>query len=115
MSRASLLTRLASPFRPRPWRLLRQLVQGLGRIAAALEEQNALMRAANPDAAARLRGPEPTVESGVSYVDPREVLAAEQIRLDVYRQTGRYLNDEQLMDYMQAQELLAATREQGLQ
>ena len=100
--------------RTRPWRLLRDGVRVLGRIAAALEEQNALMRAANPEAAARLKGPEPAVDSGVSYVHPEELFRAEQIRMGVYQQTGRYLNDEQLIDYLQSQELLAATREQEL-
>ena len=100
--------------RTRPWRLLRQGLQVLGRIAAALEEQNALMRAMHPDAAARLKGPEPAVDSGVSYVHPEELFRAEQVRLDVHRTTGRWLNDEQLVDYLQSQDLLAATRDQEL-
>ena len=100
--------------RTRPWRLLRDGVRVLGRIADALEEQNALMRAANPEAAARLKGPEPAVDSGVSYVHPDEVLRAEQMRLDIQRATGRYLSDEQLIDYLQSQDLLAATRDQEL-
>lgn len=110
-----LLDRLTAPFsRPRPWRLLRQVLGVLGRIAAALEEQNALMRALHPDAAARLKGAEPEIESGVSYVDPMETLRAEQVRMELYRQTGRYLDDDQLMDYLQSQDLIAATKTQGL-
>ena len=100
--------------RTRPWRLLREGVRVLGRIADALEEQNALMRAANPDAAARMRGPEPAVESGVSYVNPEDVFKAEQQRLQIHRETGRWLNDEQLVDYLQSLSMLAATRDQEL-
>jgi hypothetical protein len=100
--------------RTRPWRLLKQAIAVLGRIATALEAQNALMAAANPEAAARLRGTEPLVESSVSYVNPEEQLHAERLRMQVQRETGRYLNDEQLIDYLQAQELVATTRGQEL-
>lgn len=100
--------------RQRPWRLLRQGIGVLGRIADALEAQNALLAAANPEAAARLKQQEPIVESSISYVNPAEQMHAEQLRMQVQRETGRYLNDEQLMEYLQAQDLVAATRDQGL-
>ena len=114
MSLLARLTGLADLTRPRPWRLLRQAIAVLSRIASALEQQNQLIAAAHPEAAARLKQPEPQIESGVSYVDPMAVMRAEQVRLDVHRATGRWMNDDQLMDYLQATELQAITRDQEL-
>lgn len=86
--------------RARPWRLLRDGVRALTRIAEALEQHNRLLEAMDPDAAARLRTPPVAVESGVSYVDPEVVVRAEALRARHYTQTGQVLDDEQVLAYL---------------
>jgi hypothetical protein len=94
------------------FRLLRGLVRELGRIADAVEVQNQLLEACNPEAAARLRHLEVVVDpalladqTGPSYVDPVFTARAEEVRGIVYQQTGRRLEDEELLQYLADTEL----------
>jgi hypothetical protein len=82
------------------------MVRELSRIADALETQNQLLEAGDPDAARRLRRPdlEPS-DTAVDYVDPQLVQRAQLIRAQVYEVSGKVLDDEELLEYMSRTEL----------
>lgn len=96
---------LLDRFRRRRLLGYRRAVQALDRIATALEDQNRLRVAANPAAAARLRAAAPEVDSAITYPSAALTAVAERTRDQVFRQTGRRLDDEQLMDYLQSEDL----------
>jgi hypothetical protein len=91
-------------FPARPWRLLRQGIRALDRIAEALEQQNRVQQ--------QLMGlpaedGSPEQDSAISYVNPEEFFAAETLRAKHFAQTGVTLSDEDLLDYMRAEDALA--------
>lgn len=105
------------PFRSRtrPWRLLKALVVELRGIRVALEHQNRLWAAADPDAArwaeARDRQEDRQVrqDSAISYVDPVEILLAEDLRERTYRDTGRWLTDDELVERLEQERALGGS------
>jgi hypothetical protein len=93
----SFLTRLTR--RSRHLSHTRRSLRVLERIATALERQNQLMEELHPEVVRRLATP-PVVESGVTYVNPEVVAQAEQLREELFQQTGQRLDDDQLYTYM---------------
>lgn len=87
--------------RVRPWRLLRDGVRALVRIAEALEDHNRLLEELHPEVR---RHATSNVESAVTYARLDELTRAEALRAQLYQQTGRILDDDQLLTYLATQD-----------
>lgn len=83
--------------------LLRRVSADLGRIATALEAQNGLLgRLADrlaPVDPHTTRG-EVQADTGVSHVDPNEVLLAEEYVSRTYRDTGHVPDDDEVLIHL---------------
>lgn len=100
--------RFFSPFaRARgSFRLLREGVRVLTRIADGIDRHNDLLALVYTDAARRLTAPDgpagDPVASAIDYSDPAYVAAAEAVRARIYHATGQALDDEALAAYLDA-------------